>query len=81
MHLAISSIYGMFYSLILHWTKARRLKMPGWLLGLIYALALWVFAVMLLLPAAQSLMLTLPWPVFFIGHAAYGLVMGIRCKL
>ncbi len=78
MHLAVSSIYGMLYSLVLRWTRAERLKLPGWTAGIIYALALWVFAVTVLLPAAHSLILTLPWPVFFLGHLAYGLVLGIR---
>lgn len=78
MHLAVSSIYGMLYSLVLYWIRAGRLKLPGWLAGLIYALALWVLAVTVLLPAANSLMMTLAWPSFFFGHVAYGLVLGWR---
>ncbi len=81
MHLAVSSIYGMLYGLMLFWTRLERLKVPGWLAGLIYALLLWVFAVTVLLPAAQSLMLRLPWYVFFGGHVAYGLVLGWRGSL
>lgn len=78
MHLAVSGIYGMLYGLILHWSRADHLDLPGWLLGLVYAVALWVLAVTVLLPAANSLMLTLPWYVFFSGHLAYGLVLGWR---
>ena len=81
MHLAVSCIYGMLYSLVLHWTRVERLHLPGWLSGLIYALALWTLAVTFLLPAAHSLLLTLPWPVFFCGHVAYGLVLGARRQL
>jgi hypothetical protein len=79
-HLAVSSIYGMLYSLISRWTRIDRVEIPGWLKGLAYALILWGFAITVLLPAANSLMLTLPWPIFFTGHAAYGLVLGIRQK-
>ncbi|MBE0696218.1 MAG: hypothetical protein IH586_04780 [Anaerolineaceae bacterium] len=77
-HLAVSCTYGILYSLLVHWLPVFRLRLPGWLLGLIYGLILWVFAITILLPAAQSIMLTLPWYVFFCGHAAYGLVLGWR---
>jgi hypothetical protein len=77
MHLAVSCIYGMFYNLLRSWIKVDRLKqLPGWLTGLVYALILWGFAVLVLLPASHSMILTLPWWVFFSGHVAYGLVLG-----
>ena len=76
MHLAVSCIYGMLYSLILHLTRIDRSNLPGWLVGLIYALALWTLAVTVLLPVSHSIMLSLPWYVFFCGHVAYGLVLG-----
>jgi uncharacterized membrane protein YagU involved in acid resistance len=80
MHLAVSSIYGMVYTLVRRATRVDRMKLPGWVAGLTYALILWAFAVLVLLPAAKSLMLTLPWVVFFTGHIAYGLVLGLRQK-
>jgi hypothetical protein len=81
MHLAVSSIYGMLYALIRRWTRLDRLaQVPGWLAGLVYALGLWAFGITVLLPATNSLMLTLPWQVFFCGHIAYGLVLGLRQK-
>lgn len=81
MHLAVSAIYGMLFSLILHGLKVDRLNLPGWLVGLVYALALWVLAITVMLPAAHSLLLTLPWVVFFSGHVAYGLVLGRMHRL
>ena len=33
MHLAVSAIYGMLFSLILHGLKVDRLNLPGWLVG------------------------------------------------
>ena len=81
MHLAVSSIYGMLYGLVLQWTRLdRQTKLPAWLAGLVYAMGLWAFAVTVLLPAAQSLILSMPWVVFFTGHIAYGLVLGFRQK-
>jgi hypothetical protein len=81
MHLAMSGIYGMVYALLQRWTGLARLGwLPGWLAGLVYALGLWAFAVLVLLPAANSLLLSLPWYVFFSGHIAYGWVLGFRQK-
>ncbi len=81
MHLAVSSIYGLQFGLIRNAAWLNRLdRLPGWMVGLVYALGLWIFAVALLLPAAKSLMLNLPWVVFFSGHVAYGLVLGFRQK-
>jgi len=82
MHLAVSSIYGLLFGLIRNWAWLNRLnRLPGWLVGLVYALGLWVLAVALLLPAAKSQMLNLPWVVFLAGHIAYGLVLGARQKI
>jgi hypothetical protein len=81
MHLAVSSIYGMLFGLIRNWIRPNWLdRLPGWLVGLSFAMGLWIFAVTLLLPAAKSLMLDLPWVVFFTGHIAYGLVLGFTQK-
>lgn len=81
MHLAVASIYGMLYALLRRWSRLNRsTRLAGWLAGLIYALGLWAFAVSLLLPATQALILELPWVVFFSGHVAYGLVLGLRHK-
>jgi hypothetical protein len=80
-HLAVSSIYGMLYALARRWTGLDHFTwLPGWLAGMIYALGLWVIAMALLLPATKSMFLSLPWVVFFAGHIAYGLVLGLRQK-
>ena len=82
MHLAMSGIYGMLYGLIHRQIRMERFRLiPGWLAGLGYALVLWVFAVSVMLPVAHSLILSLPWYVFFSGHLAYGLTLGARRNL
>lgn len=79
MHLGVSGIYGIFYALLYHAIGVQRLaRLPGWLTGLIFALGLWTFAVAVLLPSTNALILSIPWPVFLLGHVAYGLVLGIR---
>lgn len=79
MHLAVSNVYGMLYVLVRRWTKLDDVqRLPGWLSGLAYALVLWLFAVTVLLPATQSLMLSIAWSPFFFGHMAFGLVLGWR---
>jgi hypothetical protein len=80
MHLGVSCTYGMIYGLLRHITHMERLKLPHALPGLIYGLGLWALAVALILPAAKSLMLNLPWVVLFSAHAVYGLVLGMKQK-
>jgi hypothetical protein len=81
MHLAVSCIYGMLFALVRHWTRLDHIAwLPGWLAGIIYAVGLWVIGVTVLLPTARSLILTLPWYIFFSGHVAYGLVLGLKQK-
>ena len=80
MHFGVSCTYGMIYGLLRHWTHLERLKLPRMLTGLVYGLGLWALAVTLILPAANSLMLNLPWVVLFSAHAVYGLVLGMKQK-
>ncbi len=80
-HLAVSAIYGMLYALGRRWLRLERLSwLPGWLAGLAYGLGLWVLAILVILPAAHSLFLSISWTVFFTGHVVYGLVLGFRQK-
>jgi hypothetical protein len=79
MHLGVSSIYGILYALIYHAIGVKRLaQIPGWLTGLVYAMLLWAFAVTILLPSTNALILNVPWWVFFTGHVAYGVILGLR---
>lgn len=80
-HLAVASIYGMIYALLRRWTGlSRQARLPGWLAGSIYALGLWALAVGFLLPAAQSLLLSLPWGILLSSHLVYGWVLGLLQK-
>ena len=80
-HLAVSSIYGMLYAIARRWLGIERLSwLPGWLAGLVYGLGLWLLAILVILPAAHSMFLSLSWTFFFTGHIVYGLVLGFRQK-
>jgi hypothetical protein len=76
-HLAMSAIYGIAFALI--WRRVarrsqrRRLALAG---GLIYAGCLFAIAELILLPAAGSPLLDIPLH-FGIGHAIYGVTLGL----
>ena len=76
-HLAVSGVYGLIFgagwgALTLVWRG-----LPAWLAGIVYGLVLLVFALAILLPAAESPLLAIPPVHFAIAHALYGLVLGI----
>jgi hypothetical protein len=76
-HLAMSAIYGIGFALIWRWI-ARRSQRRGLALvgGLIYAGFLFTIAELILLPAAGSPLLDIPLH-FGIGHAIYGVTLGL----
>ncbi len=80
-HLAVSGVYGVFFGIAWRWLRRLWPRVPGWLLGLAYGLALWGVALLLLrLPAAAT---TAGWlagaaPVHLaLAHALYGLALGV----
>ncbi len=77
-HLAVSGIYGavfaLLFALAVRW-RGSFLRY-GWLLGLLYGLALVALARGVLLPAAGSAMLEIEGVQLVIAHAFYGLVLG-----
>jgi hypothetical protein len=79
-HLAMSAIYGIVFALIWRWipqrSKSRRLALLG---GLIYAAILFTIAELILLPAAGSPLLNIPLH-FGIGHAIYGVTLGLFAR-
>jgi hypothetical protein len=78
-HLAVSSVYGVIFSLIVKVLPKRWLSVsPGWLVGLAYGALLLALAEGVLLPGLRSPLGELPWWVLAAGHAVYGLVLGVR---
>lgn len=78
-HLAVSAIYGALYLIIVRllggrWPAAWRFT---WLLGVVYGLAIWLLAELVLLPASGSPLMSIPAPVFAVAHVVYGLTVGI----
>jgi hypothetical protein len=80
-HLAVSAIYGIIFSLILHWLRAAQTHLlPGWTKGLAFALLLWLVAVLFVLPGPGVLLRTIPAVHFLMAHIVYGLMLGYRQK-
>ena len=78
-HLAVSSVYGVVFSVLVYGLPRRWLSIvPGWLAGLLYAALLLLLAVSVLLPGLQSPLNQLPLWVLAAGHAVYGVVLGQR---
>jgi hypothetical protein len=79
LHLAVSSIYGLIFSLLVNSLPRRWLQvLPGWLAGVLFAMLLFLLAQSTLLPALRSPLSELPWWVMASGHLVYGLVLGGR---
>ncbi len=80
MHLGVSAFYGILFALL--WRLVHRVSrqpMPMGLAlvaGVAYGVALWLFAVSVLLPSTHAALLQVPPLTFAAGHVIYGLVMG-----
>jgi len=77
-HLAVSSIYGAIFALLLAamvWIRPSLVRF-SWLMGLVYGLVLSAMARGVLLPMAGSPMLQISTVHLLIAHAVYGLVLG-----
>lgn len=78
-HLAVSSIYGVLYGVLI-WPVLLRLssaKLLGWLGGVIYGALLLYLAQVAILPGTNSPLAQLPFGQWALGHAVYGLVLGV----
>jgi hypothetical protein len=79
MHLAVSGVYGVGFSLLVGGFPRRiREQIPGWLVGLAYGVFLLALAVNLLLPGLRSALGEQPLWIIALGHAVYGIVLGIK---
>jgi hypothetical protein len=78
LHLGVSSIYGVMYGVLLHSLSGKQLnRVPGWLMGLIFGLILFLLAYFVLLPGNGSALLELPAWQFAVAHLVYGVTAGI----
>jgi hypothetical protein len=76
-HLAVSGVYGLVFGI------GRRLiaallggRVPGWLAGALFGLALYALAVGALLPASGSPLQELPALHLVVAHLLYGATLG-----
>jgi hypothetical protein len=77
LHLGVSSIYGMLFGVVQS-LLGRRLPAMG--VALLYALAIYLLAILVLLPSSQSKLLDIAPVHFALAHLAYGLVLGLWFK-
>jgi len=75
MHLAVSGVYGIGFALIRRLVD-RRMRLSGWLAGLVYGAVLFVIAEAFVLPGASSPLREIPALHFAVGHGLYGLTLG-----
>ena len=73
-HLAVSAVYGIVFGLI--W-RIVRLRIPGWVAGIAYGLALLMIAQVALLPVSGSPLAEIPRLHFALAHIVYGAVLGV----
>jgi uncharacterized membrane protein YagU involved in acid resistance len=73
LHLAVSGIYGIGFGLLRHWLFRR---IPGWLSGLAYGLALLVLANLVILPGAGLGLEEFSKLHLGAAHLLYGLILG-----
>jgi hypothetical protein len=74
-HLAVASVYGMLFAIGHRYAHIDRL--PTWLDGLLYGVALLLLAEVIILPGAQSALRAIPVPSFGLAHVIYGVMLGI----
>jgi len=74
MHLAVASVYGMVFGI--GYRFVRRSRLPGWLIGLAYGLALVALAEGVILPGANSPLRAIPVWSFGLAHLFYGATLG-----
>jgi hypothetical protein len=73
-HLAVSGVYGILFGLGWHLVQRR---LPAWVGGLVYGVALFGLAETLLLPGMGSSLGQIPLAQLALAHAAYGLSLGL----
>jgi hypothetical protein len=74
LHLAVSSIYGMLFGVVMGLLGGR---FSAWGLALLYVLAIYLLARWVLLPGAESHLLDMAPIQFALAHLVYGLVLGL----
>ena len=75
LHLAVSGVYGTAFGIAVKWV--RQFNVPMWLVGILFGVALFALAELVLLPTSRSALAGIPSIHFGIAHLVYGLVIGI----
>ena len=73
-HLAVSATYGMIFGMI--WSLAGR-RFSSWAVALLFAMAIYLLARFVILPANGSQLREIAPLPFALAHLVYGLVLGL----
>jgi hypothetical protein len=77
LHLAVAGVYGALFGLLRRLLGRRwPRRLPTWLVGLVYGLALLFIAEGILLPGSNSPLQAVEPLHFTLAHVVYGLVLG-----
>jgi hypothetical protein len=74
LHLAVSGIYGMLFGIIWRFVGGR---ISCWLAAVLYALAIYLLAIFVLLPGTGTPLLKIAPLHFVLAHLVYGLGLGL----
>jgi hypothetical protein len=74
LHLAVSGIYGMLFGIIWRFVGGR---ISCWLAAVLYALAIYLLAIFVLLPGTGTPLLEIAPLHFALAHLVYGLGLGL----
>lgn len=74
MHLAVSGVYGAAFGIGAKWVSP--FNVPMWLVGILFGVALFALAELVLIPTSHSALAGISFVHFGIAHLIYGLVIG-----
>ncbi len=80
-HLAVSGVYGLIFGLLWRLIYLRRVRVPGWLAGVLYGGLIYAAAELLIIPGSGSALLQISPVVFGIGNLIFGFTLGFGLQL
>ncbi len=80
-HLAVSGVYGLIFGLLWKLANRWRVKIPGWLAGILYGGLIFTAAELLIIPGSNSTLRQISPALFGIGNLIFGITLGLGLQL